>query len=153
MLRKQDGSEASLDQYSSGAFKPYSASSNSKPGILRNTHQNKSKSDGLSCESTSVQRPRSVFIRSPPSDGKHRSISDYSKTHSFSSGSESVGCNLIGQSSLGRPQAPPTSHRPNPIGQLSNRQASSLDGFNAVREALLRTSSVIKDIDNLLDKN
>ena len=29
---------------------------------------------------------------------------------------------------------------------------SSLEGFNAVREALLRTSNVIKDIDHLLEK-
>lgn len=29
---------------------------------------------------------------------------------------------------------------------------SSLEGFNAVRQALLRTSSVIKDIDHMLEK-
>ena len=29
---------------------------------------------------------------------------------------------------------------------------NSLEGFNAVREALLRTSSIIKDIDHMLEK-
>lgn len=49
--------------------------------------------------------------------------------------------------------------RPVPIGQaavsspeVTKRQMVKFDGFNSVREALLRTSSVIKDIDQLLEK-
>ena len=57
--------------------------------------------------------------------------------------------NPIGQNLDVLTRFPPTSRS-----QLSavGVGVNSLEGFNAVREALLRTSSVIKDIDHMLEK-
>ena len=128
------------------AFTPYTVpQQQTRPGILRNnTDTTRSKVSGHVTD-------RTVQIHSPPSDHSRSTGSGYQKALS----SQSVSSNLIG-SSFGS-----VNERPNPIGQYlkpyvnkasHDSRYSSLEGFNSVREALLRTSSAIKDIDHILEK-
>lgn len=93
-------------------------------------------------------------IQSPPD-----SYSDltYSRTALTCTTAANVRTNPIGQHEQHGYSA--ANVRPVPIGQaavsspeVTKRQMSKFNGFNSVREALLRTSSVIKDIDQLLEK-
>ncbi|KAL4220206.1 hypothetical protein ACF0H5_020614 [Mactra antiquata] len=122
-----------------------------RPSILRRPDPK-----GFKSSHTHENIQRTVQIHSPPS------------MHSRSSGSlvsstvvdPNTRSDLIGTSYA--PSSVP-SVRPNPIGQSSvpsqnslhssrTSLPSSLEGFNSVREALMRTSNVIKDIDKLLEK-
>ncbi|XP_053404672.1 uncharacterized protein C5orf34 homolog [Mercenaria mercenaria] len=135
----------------SGAFRPYNASEQkARPSILRNTDQSKNKNCGPVHENTQ----RTVQIHSPPS------ACSKSAGNSIQNSVSSVSSNLIGSS---RHFSAAANERLNPIGQpskpiwdipLTSKEPrySALDGFNSVREALLRTSSVIKDIDQILEK-
>ena len=161
--RDADGCEEST-QNSSGAFNPYSVSA-SKPGpsILRKTDQN----------SNYCSEP----VRNSDNKDGVQSKTDFQPVNakynvtSLQSGNQTTRLNPIGQNlQTGSEKA--ANHRHNPIGQNSHNsdvlsrqpyslpshilqsggRLNSLDGFNAVREALLRTSSVIKDIDHMLEK-
>ncbi|WAR28063.1 hypothetical protein MAR_013767 [Mya arenaria] len=129
-----------------GASSQFVPSNKPGPGILRNTDQVRAK------ESRSGNfPPRTVQIHSP----------NASQSSSISTGSSSKHSLLekhipsTGYSESGMTNSETffrRNVRPVPIGQdnLDNRM-SELDGFNSVRQALMKTSNFIKDIDHLLD--
>ena len=160
--RDADGCEES-SQNSSGACNPYSISA-SKPGpsILRKTDHN-----------SNYSKP--VKNSNDKKDGAE-SVTDFQTVNvnyvtSSQTGNLTKRLNPIGQNSQTGSESS-VNHRHNPIGQhlsgsgvlsrqpyslssqklQSGGRLNSLEGFNAVREALLRTSSVIKDIDHMLEK-
>ena len=156
----------------SSAFRPYGDTAlKPRPGILRNVEHNTVTTDTCPTQPKSNTPARSVQIHSPPH--KHDSHRSASSSVHLESGSGSY----LSSSTL----APPMLTRLNPIGQsqpinftehkndvlknsvgqrgpvrgvqiATNSRISNLEGFNAVRQALLKTSNVIKDLDAMLDK-
>ena len=138
----------------------------SKPGpsILRKTDHNSNYCSG------SVQS--SGNRDSSQSKTNCQQVNSKEISHAEHSGNSLGRLNPIGHSLTHFRNENIVTERHNPIGQKisSNFQSrhpasssyqslssgvggvSSLEGFNAVREALLRTSNVIKDIDHLLEK-
>ncbi|XP_052271990.1 uncharacterized protein C5orf34 homolog [Dreissena polymorpha] len=122
------------------AFRPFSGNSKPGPSILRNSEQNRDR--------IVDSQPRSVQIHSPSSSANTTSSTLPPSSQSFSA----------------QDRCAPNG-RPIPIGQASvpsETRSSGLDfnisnfsgyeGFNSVRKALIMTSSVIKDIDQLLER-
>lgn len=121
------------------------------PSILRNSEHSKQKATSNMADNFH----RNVQIHSPPSSTNESTLTIGSSRSAFS-----VRTNPIGHISLGYSAA---NVRPVPIGQAASsspefsRKSKASDwsngkGFNSVRDALMRTSSVIKDIDQLLAK-
>ena len=161
--RDADGCEES-SKNSSGTCNSYSISA-SKPGpsILRKPDHNSNYSKPVKNSVDKKDDTHSMTAFQPVN-------AKYNVTSS-QTGNQAKRLNPIGQNSqTGHESA--VNHRHNPIGQnvynsdvlsrqpysLSSQKLqlggrlNSLEGFNAVREALLRTSSVIKDIDHMLEK-
>ena len=163
--RDADGCEDPT-QKSSGAFKSYVSASKPGPSILRKTDHN----------SNYCTEPVKILDSKDGAQSKidFQPVNAKDNIASLLSGNQATRLNPIGQNlQTGSEKA--VNHRHNLIGPNSNVGFSSsvlsrhpyplpsqplpssgrlhtLEGFNAVREALLRTSSVIKDIDHILEK-
>ena len=172
VLKKDTDGCEKFDSSGGGAFKPYNSNECVPgPSILRKTDHNsnycsepvknsqlKSKThfQPVKAEETAPLNRENQSARQNPIGQNVSSENALNLRH-----------NPIGQILTGSEKG--VNHRYNPIGQnsdvltrfppTSRPQLSSvgvgvnsLEGFNAVREALLRTSSVIKDIDHMLEK-
>ncbi|WAR28091.1 CE034-like protein [Mya arenaria] len=129
-----------------GASSQFVPSNKPGPGILRNTDQVRAK------ESRAGNfPPRTVQIHSPNASQSSSISTESSSKHSLLE----KHIPSAGYSESGMTNSETFFHRnvrPVPIGQdNSDNRMSELDGFNSVRQALMKTSNFIKDIDHLLD--
>lgn len=123
-----------------------------RPSILRNGDQTKNKN----CEPVQEYFQRTVQIQSPPSAHSkptNSSVHSSAATHSASSELTAVRRTFSAAPKAGR-QCVQSSTKPDRSNQVPANivRCTTVESFNSVREALLRTSSAIKDIDDILEK-
>ena len=123
-----------------GAFRPFSGDSKPGPSILRNSEQNRAR--------IVDSQPRSVQIHSPSSSADTTSSTLPPSSQSFRAQNR---CAPNGRPiTIGQASVTSESRLSGLDFNISN--FSGFEGFNSVRKALMMTSSVIKDIDQLLER-
>lgn len=123
-----------------------------RPSILRNGDQTRNKN----CEPVQEYFQRTVQIQSPPSAHSkptNSSVQSSSATHTASSELTAVKRTFSASPKEGRHcvQSSAKPEKGNPA-TANIFRCTTVESFNSVREALLRTSSAIKDIDDILEK-